>query len=558
MKQPSTLSTSGKPAFPGTVSTLAPIGTVAGTIFGQVGPVVVTPQAVRQEPKEIPLEEVPRLPRTIAQEFLESSPADIDDEPVWTNARLGSAYPLYNPAVLGGKEPAYFEFQVLRPVAGQEPNLASALKYEDAGYILVCATQDDYPVSGFATEGTTQTRALWKELADKDTQSAKIFRYDDILVVAEAEDRKLAQIGPDPVKFCCDIKLSESFSQGQTFEAEVDEKGIITESIRPEIKGLPYEWMQFKQDYLENDLFIRAREIRRQEAVLDWAIVLERELPVLDISQGTTILRGQKVRNFSLTDPIAEIQVLDSGLGVMPQVDEGGSILTVETEDGRRVDYLIGIIDEDVQRRYLGSWGSWHYYWAGSWSDQRRYGQESCCGCVTGCGPVAWAMLYGWWDKKGWSNLIAGGEAPLYLNDYVRDCILDVRDYCDTYCISGSGATNPWDMHDGYKWARDRYNAGHISGYSVSSKWTFPCFYSTSCREKARNCIRDNGRPAIIGIGCTSAHYCLAYGYAWRKKKWLGITIAYSRWFRVNMGHQNNSGTWKKAKVWFGQKALFW
>ncbi|MGA1871825.1 MAG: hypothetical protein ACMUJM_25155, partial [bacterium] len=114
-------------------------------------------------------------------------------------------------------------------------------------------------------------------------------------------------------------------------------------------------------------------------------------------------------------------------------------------------------------------------------------------------------------------------------------------------------ATNPWEMVDGYKWARDRG-----AGYSISTKYSVPCIYTSSCRNKARDSIMDNHRPAIIGIGCTSAHYCLAYGYAYRKKKWLGITLTTSRWFKVNMGHQNSSGVWKKAKVWYGAKARFW
>ena len=164
-------------------------------------------------------------------------------------------------------------------------------------------------------------------------------------------------------------------------------------------------------------------------------------------------------------------------------------------------------------------------------------------------------MLYGWFDYLGYCSAIdpLAQPAPLYNNWAVTNCIWYIVPRIGTWCAGNSGATNPWDMHNGYKWAQSR---GH--GYSVSWAWTLPCLSWSTCREKARDSIRDLGRPAIIGIGCTGAHYPLAYGYAWQKYTVWGVTLSYNRWFKCNMGWGGSSPQWKKANVWYGQKNNFW
>jgi len=80
--------------------------------------------------------------------------------------------------------------------------------------------------------------------------------------------------------------------------------------------------------------------------------------------------------------------------------------------------------------------------------------------------------------------------------------------------------------------------------------------YTSKCRNKARDSIKDNARPAIIGIGCSNAYYCLAYGYSWRVKTWRGHNLDTDRFFRCNM--RWTRGSWRKAKIWYGAKALLY
>ena len=146
-------------------------------------------------------------------------------------------------------------------------------------------------------------------------------------------------------------------------------------------------------------------------------------------------------------------------------------------------------------------------------------------------------------------------SGPPLQHSYVEDCIMTVRDYVDTYCVGSPAATNPWEMPDGYKWARDDRGVS----YSISTTYSIPCFPTSSCREEARNAIRDDDRPAIIGLWCSSAHYCVAYGYRYRE--WtdiFGTVWSTERQFKCNLGWGGSSPSWEDASVWYGNRTDFW
>jgi hypothetical protein len=512
----------------------------------------------QRPPASIPLQEVPVLARNLAQQHLEDN-RDIEGDNAWQDAILAPvAFPMYNPAVQGI---AYLEFKVIAPEDPQGPLggpelPAPARRMENFGYILVSLTKNDLPIASYATEGLTRTEMLRKMAK---TASVRIFKYDTVFMVAEgAQGQVVAYLGDWPLRYpesICDYI-------GQEFEHIVDEQGEQVPPNAPDLNAEPYEsYAAFKQDYLNSDRMKRARQARREEAMLMWDVyegIPEGNTFEVGIGKQITVLEGRKVERFIVGDPsLATIQILEQGLSITGKVAGGTVLHTLYDSPGDDTFYALIVTDEaPLSPDKPTGWGSWTTYYAGSWSDQRRYYQtwDGAAGCNTGCGPVAWAMLYGWFDYTGSASLISGGPAPLYNNSYVEDCVDAVNSYCGTYCVGSSAATNPWDMPDGYKWA----SIDRGESYSISTTYSIPCFPTTGCREKARNSIRDDDKPAIIGLWCTSAHYCVAYGYRYRYYTWLGITLSTERQFKCNLGWGGSSPSWEDASVWYGNDPNFW
>jgi len=507
-------------------------------------------------PLNVPMEDVAPLALDIATKFLEEM-QDIAGDNAWQNVMLGPiASPIYGGDLLllsplaGEVKPAFIEFKLYPiPKPHPDPDPGPYLVCRDRGFILVSLTENHSPVLDFATEGLTRTECLRKQA---NSSAVRIVRYDDSFMVAEDQNgRMLARTGPMPVHY-----PDESLEYcDKEFEGFADEAGEEAPEP-PDFKIQPYESYQaFKNDYAKSKFFQEARRRTQEEAASEWDVFLGRfpEAINVPVKQQTLVLKGLKVEEFSLEDPrLATIQIQREGL-LVTGIQVGSSMLHVMFVDGSEAEYILVVEEPGVlSAEQPTGWSSWTYYWAGNWGNQRRYDQEWGGSCWSGCGATAWAMLYGWFDNKGYANCI-DGTAPLYNNNAVRDCIWYIVPRIGTYCAGSSGATNPWNMYKGYKWAQHRG-----CGYSVSWYWTLPCFSSSSARHRARDCIRDLARPAIIGIGCTGAHYPLAYGYAWKKYTWAGITWSYSQWFKCNMGWGGSSPQWKKASVWYGQKNNFW
>jgi len=508
-------------------------------------------------PLNIPLEDVPTLALDIGTKFL-AEMQDIAGDNSWENVMLGPiASPVYIPLFDDG-EPRLIEFKLISRPAEFQPGGPGPLQdvlpppqvcNQDRGFILVSLTENLSPVVDFATEGLTRTECLRKQA---NSSAVVIVRYDDSFMVAENEKGEmLGRTGPMPVHYpeeCleyCD----------KVFGGFVDETGEQVPDP-PDFEPKPYEsYEAFKKDYRESKFFQEARKRKREEAASEWDVFLGRFPEGINVlvKQPTLVLQDLQIEAFTLEDPrLATIQIQRMGL-LVTGVQVGSSLLHVVLPDGSTESYILVVSEPGaLSAEQPTGWSSWTYYWAGNWGNQRRYDQEWGGSCWSGCGATAWAMDYGWFDNKGYVNAI-DGVAPLYNNWVVRNCIWYIVPQIGTYCAGSSGATNPWNMYKGYKWAQSR---GH--GYSVSWYWTLPCFSSSSARERARDSIRDLGRPAIIGIGCTGAHYPLAYGYAWQKYTWLGITWSYNRWFKCNMGWGGSSPQWKSASVWYGQKNNFW
>ncbi|MDP2896360.1 MAG: hypothetical protein Q8Q12_07350 [bacterium] len=507
-------------------------------------------------PTTMSLDKVPVIARALAEECLNDN-RDMDGDNSWEDAVLASiAYLVYNPAIEGI---AYIEFKVIEgpPPPPENPLALPPPPPEDRGYILISVTRNDIPIVDFSTEGLTRTERL---RARAGSVLVRIFRYDAFLWVAEnAQGERVAQIGPNPVRWP-DTILDHA---GKSFHTHVDEQGEQLPTNVPALTPEPYEsYQSFKQHYVQSEFIRMARQHRAEKARIQWGLHdgIDPDSIVVQLGVQTTVLQDKEAKTVIAGDPnLATIEILALGLSITGK-KIGGTILHVVFADNSQQGYALIVNEGGILSSAPTSSGivttAWETFWAGSKSDQRYYEQFTHGDCAVGCGPCAWAMLYGWFDYKELADAI-DGTAPSYNNQRVKSCMGAVNEYVETYCVGDDGATNPWDMYKGYKWAKEDRSLH----YSIDYEWTVPPFTADRCYEIARDTIKNKGIPAIIGLNLTTWtwHYPLAYVYRYRYKKQDGVVIETERQFKCNMGWGTTHCEWHSAyDVWFGAEFECW
>jgi hypothetical protein len=207
---------------------------------------------------------------------------------------------------------------------------------------------------------------------------------------------------------------------------------------------------------------------------------------------------------------------------------------------------------------------TWDYYWAaGGSSEQPAYYQFQYGNCFVGCGPVAWAMLFCWGDYQAengnarWAPRtglyrLDGGRgtnavAPLTQTTGVENVIREINGQVDTFCIFASGATYPSDMDEAYEYLSGRTNT------TLQDEFNGAGLPETRLRDNARDSIKYNDTPAVIGVGWLT-HYPLAYGYAYQERivnVLLWETVVYDRCFYLNQGWGGSGNEWITASTWY-------
>ena len=101
--------------------------------------------------------------------------------------------------------------------------------------------------------------------------------------------------------------------------------------------------------------------------------------------------------------------------------------------------------------------------------DMPDYDQHKCCGnCWSGCSPVAWAQVFGYYDRRAsrsysiFSPRIYGDSnkmAPKNFTDEVKPFVEDIRRQVKTRCRNGKGSTYTSKMHRIEPWFRARQGA---------------------------------------------------------------------------------------------------
>ena len=180
------------------------------------------------------------------------------------------------------------------------------------------------------------------------------------------------------------------------------------------------------------------------------------------------------------------------------------------------------------------------------------YDQHECCGCKSGCSPVAWAQVFGYYDRRAswyensiFSSTIYGDNstmAPLSMTSGVKRFVEDIRTQLETFCMDGEGATYRSKMNYVAKWFQARQGSkARVVSYLPSRKkrWRY-----SSVQQGGSPWIRDKviediklRYPVVLSITTENGgHSVVATKYK-----------RYSRSYRVC--HSRETTGW-----WFGRR----
>jgi len=148
-----------------------------------------------------------------------------------------------------------------------------------------------------------------------------------------------------------------------------------------------------------------------------------------------------------------------------------------------------------------------------------QYERPEWC-CLTGCGPVAWAILFAWFDiNRGVEHAFRGEgfgqDPPMTLNSYsnrmrVLKAYDELHDYCNVICspFSQQGGTWPTSMTSAFKtytWPPAIVHALRRGWSTRATTGRWPDAGALPSRDAILG-----GRPAVTGLGWMW-HYVVAY-----------------------------------------------
>ncbi len=421
----------------------------------------------------------------------------------WQGARFASnAIPIYDPAWMGGREPAYVEIKVLAPNASGPGNgLRGSSREQNAqrGSILLSLGDEDVGIPFFSTEGETPAERLVEQLGLTDAAGRRVLtpppghrvmRFGPVFHVLEnAAGQAVASLGAQPFKLPSDLLTrfpGGSRGEGNPSDPEPANNQTLGRSLG---FGHYTSYADFKKDYLVNPTYIalRARRALRAKAEIDiesGRIPAAPQTVTLALGQSTLLFPGTDPDRFFLDDDDSDLEQDPVVTVTRPRIGGGLQVSAKrlgEAELVVRTGRTLARVQITVALRLLPAapaladtftpgWQEPQVWDAGGYDEQPRYWQEKrdrWCDSV-GCGPVAWAMLLAWWDRHGVPSAFAVGsgsslrsslrnqDAPFYLDNdddpsgYARVIKLyDVlHESCDVICdlFSDAGATPPGDM----------------------------------------------------------------------------------------------------------------
>ncbi|XP_068707223.1 uncharacterized protein [Montipora foliosa] len=193
-------------------------------------------------------------------------------------------------------------------------------------------------------------------------------------------------------------------------------------------------------------------------------------------------------------------------------------------------------------------------------SDMPDYDQHICCGgCYSGCSPVAWAQVFGYYDRRGsnpgsiFSSRIYGTTtevAPLSMTPGVERFVEDIRKKIKTRCDGEQGATSSENMDKIEGWFQARQGRkARVRRYKDQTPYSY--------RRKGRSWI-DSGYPVIfeflIDGKRDQGHAVVASKYRIKYQRYLHCEcVNYCEWqqeayyeFYLHYGWGGSSNKWQE------------
>lgn len=526
--------------------------------------------------------------------------------------------PVYDPSYRDATEPAFYEVPVLDGASSKE-----------RGYILVSATEGTPVVVEFATEGPTKT--AWATRALAGVVPDRFVRFGPgFLAMEDDSGRLLGSLGTWP-----SLPAGTAPTETREYRGDYDsesETGVSIPGIHFERLVSP-DYAALKRAFADNPTRTALRTLRargrdsRREALGDSRRLLSLEVGAtaeVQVSRPYAAVRVDSDDDEGLPaveELVSVAATLSRNGGFrVTGLREGSDLVRARTLDGqvetyvvvvgRRAAALAAFLPEcyeiDTAQWVAGT--GWH-------GDQRQYHQpESDLWCpVVGCGPVALAMLFGWWDVHGvpsafyhldsgfgepthfrfrLTGLQSGNAAKtmtagqfmqppgfpheFYVLSPEERVVHDLHRLAHTFCVDGQGATTPDQMvsaaveyidrvsrnlHPPQDEFGERFLSAKLSHSYTDGYWLGMTDWKGG-GVKVANGIKA-GRPGVVGLGDTlfDLHYALAYAYkridtyhlCSGDRKRVGRT----RWFKCNMGWgAEKAPEWHDAEsVWFGLTA---
>ncbi len=570
-------------------------------------------------PEETECPEVMQARRLAANHLAMSS---VDEKREGRNdAWLGEeAIPFYRPDLEGV---AYYEFPVFE-------------EREPVGYIMVSNGRHDHPVVNWNADGPPRSMVLDKLARENGEEVFRLYRLDDLYYVAEGRNGdKIASLGNPLVEvqgFEPEVLEYEGTYMAFTeFEGEVETEKLDDEDYKEndfkrrlvtEGESDPFEfkyadwpsWEEMKKDY--GRAFKYQLKLLEDDAEKDWEIEdlvaefgegLHRgdryPVPALyPLKDKVNVPEGaERYVSFDLEEREGAPPILWIDVNDVPE-EEFVFDLAFEYANGLNETLRFALVDMSlVQGEASGlsnsaaevtssSWSPWNYYYAYPYNkasadaDQRWYTQfdhDYGGGSIApvGCGPVAWAMLFGWasyqaqpgrnpawaprrgiYRENGSYFPAPFAEAPKYITDVnegegIKHVIRELNRLLETRIFMGGGLTFVGNMENAEDYLRNvqTFTQLHAEGNPA-------LFRRDKYRENASEVIKDEGNPVVVGVGKAPAHYCLAYGYRYRTRTvrhwafWEKTEYQYE--FYVNQGWGFGSNEWITAKAFFVGKIM--
>ena len=535
-------------------------------------------------PGEIPTAQLPEHATRLAEEVLSNmrvlswvDPDPDDDGEVPDGADDGSigdetvlapfAYPIFDPAINGGVEPAYFEFPLVKgdPAPDEEepnPLLPAGPNPSgddcELGFIRVSNSRMIEPVVSFATSGKSPVVAL-RQSAGGLVVRPVLFN-DGYLVGENPAGELVTAIGNHPFDVDIEPFLQLVESGGSYSGSNGDEE---EPSEFPGYEGEPRRfasYQELKDHHLSSPVLQSGRDRRAALAQRKWEIQVDGIFPqaeAIDVGETRTFLDGQDVISVQIdNNHRVAVDVIAGGGGIsVTGLEVGGVLIVAELSDGSMTELILDITEPGAPVVRSGNWVREPYRIVGNrdWYRPVRYYQyknypQMCRTGWSGCGPTAWAILYAHWDHHGVPQALgdpARADAPksrtngadLACTDYVFG---RVNPWCDFFW-SGQALTWPWDLNRGIYWASHR-------GFNGTSRYTWGALWGDAgARRIAVDAVKA-GRVAVTGVD-SYQHYNVAVAHTQTIYRCGNHRYVAADWLAFNNGHGDKHIVWKDSHI---------